>query len=267
MQVPTVIDDGNWKLLVGDGDKVDASGETRLLSAIPKPAGHDTREYSLPFSSAFKTIPRSEWSARIKEQKEKRMRVSDFQKFDPHNQGSLPTCWANGPAHAFTTTRVIQGNPLVYISGCSLAVPISGGHSGGYEGDALNYLVKHGGVSVDIWPNTSTNRSLTTDPRCQENRKNHFALESFECDGFDEFATAALLGLCGAVAYNWWSHVISTADLVEIESGSFGFMQRNNWGDWGSKNDYGFSGYTTMREGRGTPSSGFMFRQVTSATI
>lgn len=260
--------DSDFDALVGDGTSVVVNGDRRLLSRTPKPAGHDTRLYSKPFGDVAPVIPRNEWSARIKEQRERKQRVSDFQKFDPDDQDGLPVCWAAGTCHAFSTARVIMGLPFVRISGCSVAVPISGGHSGGYEGDAVEYLTKHGGVSVDLWPYCSTDRSLDRKPEVSENRKHHVALESYECDGFDEFATALLLGFPCTVAYNWWSHVVSLADLVEIEAGSYGLLIRNNWGDWESKNDYGFSGYTVFREGRkGTPSSGFAFRQVTSSKV
>lgn len=261
-----VYDDSNFEELTGDGHKVHAAGDVRLLSAMPKPAGHDTRLYSKPFKDGFSRIPRSEWPARIAEQKAKRMRVSDFQKFKAHDQNGLPTCWANGPAHAATTLRVMQGLPLVYISACSLAVPISGGHSGGYEGEALQYMAKNGAASTDVWSNNDTSRSLNSDPKVAESRKHHFALESYECESFDDYATALLLGLPIAIAFNWWSHVISGGDLVQIEGGSFGINYRNNWSDsWGEKNDYGFGGYVTMREGKGTPDSGFALRQVTSS--
>jgi hypothetical protein len=57
---------------------------------------------------------------------------------------------------------------------------------------------------------------------------------------------------------------VMLTDLVEIEAGSFGLLIRNNWGDsYGDKNEYGHGGYAIFREGRGTPSGGFAFRQVT----
>ncbi|HWB00053.1 MAG TPA: hypothetical protein VG713_16255, partial [Pirellulales bacterium] len=63
--------------------------------------------------------------------------------------------------------------------------------------------------------------------------------------------------------YDWMCHVMCMCDLVEIEANSFGLRPRNSWGDWGAKNDLGFSGFNVYREGHGTPSSGFMLRQVT----
>lgn len=261
----TVIDDTNYKTLLGDGTSIIAGGDRRLLSAMPRPANADVSGYSKPFKPQFGNVPRSEWPARVKELEEKRMRISDLQKFAPHDQDGLPTCWANGPAHAMTTARVIQGLPLVYISACSAAVPISGGHSGGWEGDALELFTQRGGVSTELWPNNSTDRSLNKDPKCEADRLNHKSIEAYDCESFDDFFTALLLGFPCAVAYNWWSHVVSLADPVMIESGSYGLRIRNNWGSWGDKNEAGFYGYQVLREGKGTPSSGFALRTVTSS--
>lgn len=259
-----IVDESNWKDQIGDGQQVKIGTDTFLLSAQPKPAGHNAQEYSKVFGSEVPTIPRSEWPARIKEQVARKRRISDHQRWQCDNQGSFPTCWAAGTCQAYATARVMQMGMENYvrISAMSLAVPISGGRSGGYEGNAVNYLTKYGGVDVKLWGYTDPSRH--SGPEIEANRLLHKSLESYECDGFDEFATALLLGYPCTVSYNWWSHVVMLTDLVEIESGSYGFKIRNNWGEgYGDKNEYGVGGYAIFREGRGTPSGGFAFRQVT----
>lgn len=269
-----IYDDSNYRELLGDRSErhngvefrvVDAGGDKRLLSRIPTPSGRRSMAAAPPYSGSFPVFPRSEWPDRIKEQKARKRRISDFQNFAPHDQNGLPTCWANGPSHAGTTMRRIQGMPLVYWSACSAAVPISGGHSGGDEWDAGMYFQKYGAASQDVWPNNSTNRSLEDDQKVVESRKHHMMVQVYRLNSFDEFASAALMDppMTFAVAFNWWSHVISGGDLVIIEGGSFGMMYRNNWGDWGDKNDLGQPGYITMREGHGTPDSGFCIGPVT----
>ncbi len=271
----TVYDSSNiHKLLAGmvrerlrDGTTVPVQivgGHKRYLSAIPKPAGTNTRAYSFSALAAGPLIPRSDWSAALKEQIARKSRISDVQTWEPDDQDGYPICWAAGTCAAFSTARVLQGLPFVRISGMSVAVPISGGHSGGYEGDAVEYLTEHGGASVDVWTYDSPS-NLSSQAEVIESRKHHVALESYECESFDEFATAWLLDWPCTVSYNWWSHVVMACDLVEIEAGSFGVRIRNNWGDWGAKNDHGVSGYQVLREGHGTPSGGFAFRQVTSS--
>jgi hypothetical protein len=248
------------------GRFVIVDGERRYLSGQPRPKGHDPRQYSKLFSAEVATIPRSSWSAAIKEQWDQKRATSQIQNWNSDDQGSHPTCWAAGTCQAFATARVRQGHPHVYISAMSVACPISGGSSGGYEGDAVELLTKRGGVSTDLWGYTEISRSKDSDQACEANRQLHKALESYECNNFDEFATAWLLGFPCTISYNWWSHVVMGCDLVEIESNSFGVRIRNNWGDsYGAKNDFGVGGYAVFREGHGTPSDGFAFRQVTAS--
>lgn len=257
-----IVDESNWRDQLTLATKLGVG-----LGGMPKPAGHDSRAYSKVFGAVIPNIPRSEWSARIKEKKEKKARISDFQAWACDNQGSFPTCWAAGTCQAAATARVIQMGIAHWVrySAQAIACPISGGNSGGYEGDAVRYFTEHGGVDSKLWGYTDRKPSLNNDPQVQANRLLHKSLESYECDGFDEFATAMLLGFPCTVSYNWWSHVVMLTELVEIESGSYGFRIRNNWGDgYGDKHEHhGFGGYAVFREGKGTPSGGFAFRQMT----
>jgi len=262
--MPLIIDDTNWQTQIGDGQSVVVAGEKFLLSGMPKPEGHDSRAYSKLMGAEVPTIPRSEWPARIKEQAARKRRISDHQRW-PCDAQSGPTCWAAGTCQAYSTCRVMQMGMENYvrISAMSIAVPISGGTSGGYEGDAVKMLTKDGGVDSKLWA-YGDRRPSASSAEIAANRLLHKSLESYECDGFDEFATAMLLGYPCTVSYNWWSHVVMLVELVEIESGSYGFKIRNNWGEgYGDKGEYGFGGYAIFREGHGTPSGGFAFRSVT----
>jgi hypothetical protein len=240
------------------GEFVVVNGHRRYLSATGRPANY--RGMSKAFSSAVPVIPRSEWSARLKEMQERKLLISQMQNWAPDDQDGYPICWAAGTCAAFSTARVLQGLPYVRISGMSVAVPISGGRSGGYEGDAVDYLTKNGGADVSVWPYDDPGR-YDSKPEVQASRKHHLALETYECSNFDEFATAWLLRFPCTVSWNFWSHVTMGCDLVEIEPGSWGCRIRNNWGDWEAKNELGFSGYSVLRESLG-PSDGFAFRQV-----
>lgn len=258
-----IVDDSNWQ------DQLDLAVKIGVgRGGMPKPAGHDSRAYSKAFGREIPNIARVEWPARIKELKEKKARISDHQNWACDNQGSFPTCWSAGTMQAASTCHKIQTGGHVYLSAMAVAVPISGGRSGGYEGDAVRYLTEHGGVDARLWGYTDPSRKQN-DPEVQANRLLHKALESYECDGFDEFATAMLLGFPCTVSYSWWSHVVMLTELVEIEPGSFGFRIRNNWGEgYGDKHEtHGFGGYAVFREGKGTPSGGFAFRQMTPSVV
>jgi len=271
-----VIDDTNWKQLLGptrdevlpDGRVCPVrveQGQKRYLSWEPTQSGRKIMAAMPKYRDNFPVFPRNEWSARIKEKDERRRHVDSFQNFDPHDQDGLPTCWANGPAHAGTTRRVIDGLPLVYLSSCSAAVPISGGHSGGDEADAGDLFQRRGAASVDVWGNNDTSRALDSNPAVKASRENHFFYQVYSLNGFDEFMSASLMDppMPFACAYNWWRHVISGGRGVDFGANAFGLCNRNNWGPWGDDNLLGFPGYITMHEGHGTPDSGFCIGPLT----
>jgi hypothetical protein len=262
-----VYDETNYRELVGNGEFVEVGGEKRLLARTPPPASANPRDFSTAFAdSGIEVIPRSEWPRLIAEQIALKSRVSDYCDFPPWDQDGLPTCWANGPTQAMAIMRRIQGLPFKCLSACSVAVPISGGHSGGWEGDALKYAAKNGVASTDVWPENNTSKKLINDPAVIADRANHVALEWIDCgDDPDVWGTVCLLGMPGAFAYNWMSHVMTMCDLVET-AGGYGFRVRNSWANWGAKNDHGFAGFAVYKEGRrGTPNSGFALRQVTAS--
>jgi len=255
-------DVSHYAELVGDGQSVNVGGEVRLLSRLPPEPGHNPREYSKVFSAEVQDIPESEWEVRIKEQLATKRRTSDFQKFDPDNQGSHPICWAAGTAHAAATCRVIQGYDYVQLSAGDMATEITGGvSSGGYEGNAVRRMVKHGVCSSKVWGYQSSRPSGTAE-EVAASRAMHVALEAYELETKADYVTAALMNFPMTVAYNSWRHVVMGCDVVWVD-GRVQFRIRNNWGAWSASNDAGFSGYAVMR----FPDSGWAFRQLTASPL
>lgn len=273
-----VIDDANFHRfapeLIGDGHQVEVNGEVYSLSA--KPRDYATDPYgsggATPFeASGLTLIPRSEWSARIKEQIERKARVSDYCKFPALNQARTNFCWYNGVVHASMMSRAIQGLPYIPLSSASGACLVKGyANRGGYGMEACKHMASVGVCRDALWPNAEINRARDTD-QTRQDRQNFKLTEWVDADAlggkmFDICATMCLLTIPGAPAYNWWSHLVSLTDLVEIEPGSFGLRIRNSWADsWGAKNDYGFGGFQVLREGKGTPSECQFIRQVTQS--
>lgn len=276
-----IYDASNYQSLLGQTreayhgyqyDVHSAGGEKRYLSWMPTKSGRSAMSAAVPFRDAFPVFSRDEIFDRVKAQESGTLisieRYEAMAKVHAHDQDGLPTCWANGPAHAFTVMRVIMGMPLVYISACSLAVPISGGHVGGDEWDAGQYLQKYGGASFDAWSNNDTSRSLDSDPKVVESRKHHLAFQLYQFTGSSaeiqlQLATAYTMDrpMPCAFAYFWWSHVIF-GGRIKNNNGQMVNRQRNNWGDsWGAANEYDASvggGYVELAEGsHGTPGSGF----------
>lgn len=254
-----VYDDSNKAEWQGDGQTIFAGGERRLLARIAPPILPPTGFAA--FNSVYADFPEHEWDARIDEQIDLEARCSDFCDFPAFDQDGLPTCWAIGTAQAATILRRCMGLPFVQLSGCSIAVPISGGHSGGYEGEANEYAVEHGIASVGVWPENNTSRSLNDKPEVQADRLLHKVLEFLDMKTKANWATAALCTKPGPFARNSMNHVMAHCDLVRIEAGSYGHRVRNSWHDsWGAKNKHGFGGFAVYRE---TPDSGLIMNQIT----
>lgn len=251
----------------GDHPAVEINGERVLLSRQPPPPGYSAAAYAEPFASAaaagLQLIGKSDLDAAIDDQLERKARCSDYVDFDPFYQNGLPTCWAIGTAQMFSIFRRIMGLPHVQLSGCSLAVPISGGHRGGYEGDSVKYAVEHGVASVATWPENNTDRSLNGRPEVAADRLLHKAVKIIELNGDQEWWSLLLRTRPGVFAYDWMSHVMAMCDFVRIEAGRYGYRPRNSWGKWGSNNALGFSGFNVYPMGHGTPDSGFGILDIT----
>lgn len=257
-----VYDEHNVRELVGDGNSVVVGNQRYYLSRQPPPPAEAARRKAM-FKEQMKLIPRSEWPARIKAQAAARARVSDYCNFPAYDQKSTNYCWINGPCQAFTIARLQMGLPYRRISSASIGGPITGYKNvGGWELDGIVGLTNIGATTEDAWPNAAINRAYNTEAVALD-RENYKAIEWVELETFDEFATACLEGFPCAVAYNWWRHVVVLCDLVELGPNRYGFLIRNSWSDaWGAKNELGYGGFAILAEGKGTPSSGFMLRQV-----
>lgn len=280
-----IYDETNYKALLGqtrrtyNGYTYDVhttpDGQPRFLSRMETENGRRIMAALPAFRDAFPVFSRDEVFDRVAAQEKGDLisieRYAAMYKVHAHDQNGLPTCWANGPAHAQTLMRIIMGLPLVYISANSYAVPISGGHVGGDEADAGEYSVKYGGASVEDWPNNDTSRSLNSDPKVIESRKHHVAFQLYSFVGSQserqmQMATAYTMDrpMPCAFAYNWWSHVIS-GGRIKRDGNRMINRQWNNWGDgWGEKNEYepSIGGFVELAEGHGTPDSGFAYGPV-----
>ena len=251
-----------------DRDFTQLTGQNYTPGWAPPPADHNPRGYSQMLDDATPIIPDHEIDARIDEQGQLSMRVSDRITWRATDQGKWPTCWAAGTCHAVTTARAFAGQSIEMISPMSVAYPISGGNNGGFEGVAVKYFIEHGGVRESLWG--PTDRRNIRGPAIDADRLRLRITDAYECITREHFVTACLLGWPCTVAFSAWRHVVMLCDFVRIEPGSYGFRIRNNWGDeWGDKNRHGVGGFAVFRETAriGTPTSGFAIRAVRQAEM
>jgi hypothetical protein len=150
--------------------------------------------------------------------------IEDYQDFDPHDQDGLPSCWRNGSAHGFTTQHHIVGGPVKMISANSLCPDISF-HVGGDEWNSAQSLITDGGATQDVVANNETNGAAFRTQAVVESRKHGHVFQLYRFSGSQaqrqlQMMTAMCLEMpmCGPIAYDWWSHVISAC----AGSGSLG---------------------------------------------
>lgn len=262
-----VYDDYNYRQLIGDGTKVMVCGEMRYLTAMPRTRPYGSLAGCRAFGADFQTIPRHEWSARIKDMEKYKSRLSDLITWKAKDQNGTNYCWMFGVVGALETQRKVQGVPYVELSPASAAGPITGYQNvGGWGGDALEYLSQHGCCNAKLWPTCAINRNLMNDA-VREDYKNHKVLEYWEGEdrNFDQIMTLAFMRFASPLGLDWWRHLVFGCDPVEIEPGRFGLRIRNSHSDNnGAKNDHGVGGFMVLAEEKARGDF-FGIRQVTSA--
>lgn len=191
-------------------------------------------------------IPRSEWSARIKEMETTKTRLSDVLAV-ANNGGPIEAlyqngwgfCWFFSTGHAVTAVRAMMGLPYVKLSPFAGAYIIKQGRNeGGWGALSLEWAMKHGIPSQDVWPNLKADMRLDT-PEMRANAAKHKVSEAWmdltpqvynRNLTFDQFMTCLLLRLPVITDWNWWGHSVCSLDPVEVEPGSFGVRIVNSHG-------------------------------------
>lgn len=201
--------------------------EARDYSANPLGEGV-AKAFDLPL------IPRSEWKDRIEEMERTKTRLSDIVKqagIEPKNQNGTNYCWCNAVITAIEALRARMNLPYVKLSPASVAAPVKGySNSGGWGGEALEYIVKHGVASVDFWPANAISRQYFDSSR--DNAKLHIVTEWLDLKprSFDQKMTLLLNRIPVPSGYNWMRHEMCGFDPTIDANGNFGCIDRNSWG-------------------------------------
>lgn len=201
---------------------------------------HPTGCYAAAPAATLPKIPRSEWSARIKELVERKALLSDV-RMTGMNGSMIPSrdqngrgyCWAHSPVSCALIGRAKDNQPYADLSAYAIACIIKGYRDeGGWNAESMDFLAKRGVPTSQFWPQQST-RSSNDVPATWENAALHKLTEWADIPegDFDLQMTYLLNGFPHALDLNWWSHSICALDPVEIEPGSFGIRIWNSWGD------------------------------------
>lgn len=222
------------------------------------------------------TIPRSEWSARLKEQLQQKSRLSDVWRTGDAgrpirhlDQGPVGYCWGHSTVHAVYAVRATNNQPFVPLSAFAVCATIkNGADEGAWGALSLDFISQRGVPAQAFWPQGSRDLSKGT-VACWENAARHKAGEAWvdvaapvwnRDLSFDQVATCLLLGQPVICDFDWWGHSVCALDLVEVEPGSFGLRIVNSWAGWGDD-----MGMAVIRGGQAVPSNATALRTVTAS--
>ncbi len=262
-----VIDDGNWFQFF----EPTVGGEKKGHGGLPRDYEVQPLEMFAP-PDQIKRIPRSEWSARIKEQEAQKSRISDVllrANIPSLDQGPNGYCWGHSTVGCVQAVRAISNRPYVPLSAYMVCAIIKKGRNeGGWCGLSAKFLREVGVCSQALWPQGDRSLSLDNDA-CRKDAATRKVTEDWVDLGrdlydqnltFDMVATCLLSGVPVAGDFNWWSHSVLLCDLVEVSSNAFGIRMRNSWGDgWGEK------GFSILQGSKANTDGAVAVRVVTAA--
>lgn len=245
----------------------DSTPDDGLLNPVvgwePKGRGYVPRDYTqhpvemFDPPSAMKLIPRSEWSARIKELEARKSRLSDVrmtgnagEPIPSLDQGQNGYCWGHSTVHAVTLVRAANNLPYVPLSAYAVCATIKkGANEGGWCGLSAKFLRERGVPSQALWPQGDRNYRQHDKPEVWANAALHKVTEEWvdlsaghvadQNLTFDQAISCLLNGVPCALDFAWWAHSVCGMDAVEVEPGSFGIRIWNSWSDSWQENGTG----------------------------
>jgi hypothetical protein len=249
------------------------NGERKARGLVPRDYDrHPVGSYagSEAYAVDMPTIPRSEWSARIKEMVETKSRLSDMrlvanngQPIPSLDQNGQGYCWAYSTTMAVMMLRMVMNLPYVRLSAHATACIIKGYRDeGGWCGLSMERQMSHGTPSVQFWPEKSMSRSNDR-PETWANAALHKVTEGWvdiqaavynRNLTFDQVMTCLLCRIPVAADFNHWGHSVCLLDPVEVEPGSFAVRGINSWTDaWGDRGMFVLQGGKAIPDGAVAP--------------
>jgi hypothetical protein len=252
-----VIGDDNY-LLHCDGGQ---HSQGQSFGYVPRPQIAQPGSYRGSIQTVnIPLIPRSEWSARIKEKEQNKSQLSDIiraQGIPSLDQNGKGYCWAHSTVGAVMFLRAAQGMPYVPLSAYAIACKIKNFRDeGGWGALSMDFAMQNGIPSQAKWPQQSMSRSndnadTWADAATRKVASGWIDIAAAVYDRnltFDQVATLLLCNIPVVGDFNWWGHSVCLVDLVEVSPGVYGIRFRNSWGD-----SYGEQGFSILKDNKMVP--------------
>lgn len=239
-----LIDDENINTIKDSVYAPFIDGEAKGFGYVPRDYKECPQEMFDPPAN-IPLIPKSEWSARIKEMEETKSRIYDLFDFDALDQNGNGFCWAYSSTSAVMLDRKLRNQPYVRLSAHAVACIIKNfKDEGGWCGLSAKFYRERGCPSVEFWAEQSMSRQYDK-PETWENAALHKITEDWvdltkqvydQNLTFDQLMSCLLARIPCPVDFDWWGHSVCAMDPVEVEPGSFGIRILNSWSkSWGDR--------------------------------
>lgn len=185
-------------------------------------------------------IPRSEWQARIEEQKQRKSSLKDLitqAGLPAKDQGQTNYCWVVSPTHCLEIMRVLQNQAMIELSGTSVGARVKNFRNvGGFGAEALEGLSKWGACPSSLWPNNVIDKRLLTEANKAEALK-YRVTEWWNAQprNTDLLISLLLRNIPVSLGFNWWGHQVTGVRAVWQDGQAWPEI-RNQWANWGEDN-------------------------------
>lgn len=227
-------------------------------------AAHPVEFRALP--STMKLIPRSEWSARIRERKQLKAGLRDVRRRAGPNGGHIPAldqngqgyCWAYSVSGTVMMANVAAGKEYVRPSAHAVACMVKGfKDEGGWCGLSAKFIRDRGVPSVVTWPEKSMSRAHDNAATWAEAARYKVVEDWVDVMKpaydqnltYDQLITCLLLNRPCAGDFNWWGHSVLLFDADEVD-GEVCPVGLNSWTDqWGDLGEFTLQGQKRIPDG------------------
>lgn len=217
-----LIGDHNWREHAGHVPE----GQSRGL--VPRDyAAYPRGCYAGLAAVDFPTIPRAEWSERVRDKVARKAQLSDIllaKNVPCLDQNGRGYCWAHSTTGAVQAARAVMNEPVVGLSAYSVACKIKNFRDqGGWGAQSAEFIAANGVADETVWPQRAVDRALDNAATWENAKKYRLTAQLADMAAgqydrnltFDQYATCWLLNNPTVDDHNFWGHSIFGCDLVD----------------------------------------------------